>query len=253
LNWQTFLQLTRLAFQSFQVVEGLASGVGGAVAKGASSALNFFGELEASVARLNEQLLQTTRTAQEFFATLTEGALRATSALIPLLRMLGQTPWLGEFSYAASTLTFFFNNLTQIIVNVSESFQTFIAGVSQGLGVVTNFVYILISGFSQSIRLVTELTTKFIDFISSLTQTVAKTLMAGGPVLGAIAGAIIGAIVGAYGAGVGALPGALAGAKIGGFIGGILGLVIGGSLSFVNNVISQFLSGILGAFGIIGQ
>jgi phage-related protein len=253
LNWQVFRQLARTAFQGFQVVSGLASGVGGAAVRGVDDALRVLGELEGSVTQVSERLLQATRTAQDFFATLTEGALRATGALIPLLRMLGQTPWLGEFSYAASTLTFFFNNLTQIIVNLSGVFQTFIAGVSQGLGVVTTVVHTLISGFSQSIRLVTDLTTKFINFLSSLTQIAAKTLMAGGPVLGAIAGAIIGAIVGATGAGVGALPGALTGAQIGGFIGGVLGTIIGGSLSIVNSVISQLLSGILGGFGIIGQ
>jgi phage-related protein len=253
LNWQVFLQLARTAFQGFQVVGGLGGGVSGDVVRGAGDALRILEELEGSVAQVNERLLQTTRTAQDFFTALTEGALRATGALLPLLRLLGQTPWLGEFSYAASTLTFFFNNLTQIIVNLSEVFQTFIAGVSQGLGVVTNVIHTLLSGFSQSVRLVTELTTKFINFMSSLIQTVAKTLMAGGPVLGAIAGAIIGAIVGAYGTGVGALPGAVEGAKIGGIIGGILGTILGGALGVANTIISQFLSGILGAFGVIGQ
>lgn len=232
---------------------GLAGGVGGVAAQGAGAALRVFEDLEAGVARVNERLLQTARTAQDFFTILTEGALRATSALLPLLRMLGEAPWLGEFAYAASTLTYFFNNLTQIIMNLSGVFQTFLAGVSQGLGIVTNVVQTLILGFAQATRTVADLTTRLINFMASLNRLVAEALTRGGPVLGAIAGAIIGAIAGAAGAGAGALPGALTGAGIGGIVGGILGQLLGGSLGIVNNLMSQFLSGILGTFGAIGQ
>lgn len=232
---------------------GLAGGVGGVAAQGAGAALRVFEDLEAGVARVNERLLQTTRTAQDFFTILTEGALRATSALLPLLRLLGEAPWLGEFAYAASTLTYFFNNLTQIITNLSGVFQTFLAGVSQGLGIVTNVVQTLILGFSQATRTVTDLTTRLINFMASLNRLVSEALTRGGPVLGAIAGAIIGAIAGAAGAGAGALPGALTGAGIGGIVGGILGQLLGGSLGIVNNLMSQMLSGILGTLGAVGQ
>lgn len=238
-----------MAFQGFQVVGGLASGVGAVAERGVGDVMRAFENLEVGVARVNERLLQTTRTAQDFFATLTEGALRATGALLPLLRLLGEAPWLGEFAYAASTLTYFFNNLTQIIVNLSGVFQTFLAGVSQGLGVVTNVVQTLIVGFSQATRTVTDLTTRLINFMASLNRLVAEALTGGGRVLGTIAGAIIGAIAGSAGGGLGAL----AGAGIGGVIGGFLGQFLGGGINIINNLLSQFLTGILGALGGIGQ
>jgi hypothetical protein len=215
LNWQIFLQIAQTAFQAFQKAGEAASSVFDVGQRAIESATATIRDLEIGFARLNERLFTATRAVQEFFATVSEGAVRATSSLQPLIRILGGSPWLGEFMHAAATLTYFFNNLTQIIQNFYGIFQNILGAVAQGVAAVAGFAQTLVLGFTQANRLVTDFASRVINLMHNLNQLAAGFMKLthfafGGPILGVV-------------------------------------------LNIVNNLFGQLLQSILGILGVAGE
>jgi hypothetical protein len=215
LDWKIFLQIAQAAFQAFQTAGGAASATFDVGRRAVEAATATVRDLEIGFARLNERLFMATQTAQEFFATVSEGAVRATGFLQPLLHILGGSPWLGEFMYAAATLTNFFNNLTQSIQNFHGIFQNILGAITQGVTVVTGFAQTLVLGFTQATRLVTDFASRVIDLMYSLNQLAASLMK-------------------------------LAHYAFGGQITSVV-------FNILNNLFGQLLQSILGTLGVVGE
>jgi len=202
------------------MIEGVGTGVLRLTGRGLATPAEALEEISLQLRAVGEQFSRATQASETFFQTVVEGALRATSVLTPLVRMLGGTPWLGEFQYVASVLTFFFHNLTALLQTLHDTTQTLISSFMVGFNTIGVVVHSLTATFSQ-----------FTGLVFNATARITSAFF----FLGSIGAAIAGA-------GLGYLVGGPAGAAIGGALGWIVGR-LGGQITQIVLTLLETLMG----------
>ena len=237
MDWQTFLQLAQTGFSALRTAGGLASGFLETSTRVAEEPLRVVRDLEQQLGRVGEGFLRLTDQAQNFFATLIEGSIRATTVLMPLLRLIGETPWLGDFQFAASTLTNLFSALTLNVQNLSGAFQNFLSIAATGLRTVTTTVMVFTSSLTQAFQTVLNISSSVLNILRSI-NAFASTL--GAIVFGLLA-RLIGTLLGSY-----------LGVPWLGNVFGIIASALPSLAGLVSGVTGRLLQAFLGLFGQLG-
>ncbi len=242
---------------AFSSAIGVAPAVVEAPLQIGQEALRQVERLTEGLNRLTSEVLRLGHTFTDFFTTVGMGFTRLTAIVDPFLRLIGGTPWLGDFQRSAAVLTTFFTNLGAIVTNTSNALLALRDITLSAMSGIVNLTTAAVRGFQTLLQIGQGLVTTF----GHLAQMMQNALLAPLRVLGTVPSALkpiigfglAGAAIGSMAPGIGTAVGLAVGAGVGAIVCVVgqmlptafqaLGAVIGGVLA------GAIIKGLAGAFG----